>query len=54
MGDNVLDIATERSLVPGNPGVCERAWGYLIQNQDFLDDEALRTLGFDLQSARDL
>jgi hypothetical protein len=37
-----------------DPGVCERAWGHLIQNQDFLDDEALRTLGFDLQSARDL
>jgi dethiobiotin synthetase len=53
---NQLDDELDTAMIT-NKGVLEDLTGvplldHLIQNQDFLDDEALRTLGFDFQSGQ--
>lgn len=53
---NQLDDELDTAMIT-NKGVLEDLTGvplldHLIQNQDFLDDEALRTLGFNFQSGQ--
>jgi dethiobiotin synthetase len=53
---NQLDDELDTAMIT-NKGVLEDLSGaplldHLIKNQDFLDDEALRTLGFDFQSGQ--